>query len=101
MSPCAVHKWPLFSSDWKDVMAKTEKTETSTNGFLDVTKAFGDFRLPGLDVEAIVATQRKNLEALTQANQLAVEGVRALAQRQAEIAQQAFAEASALFREWM
>jgi hypothetical protein len=28
-------------------MAKTEKTETSTNGFFDVTKAFGDFRLPG------------------------------------------------------
>ena len=43
------------------------KTETSTNGFFDVTKAFGDLRLPGLDVEAIVATQRKNLEALTQA----------------------------------
>ena len=81
-------------------MAKTEKTETSTHGLFDVTKAFGDVRLPGLDVEAIVATQRKNLEALTQANQLAVEGVRALAQRQAEIAQQAFAEASALFREW-
>ena len=37
---------------------------------------------------------------MTQANQLAVEGVRALAQRQAEIAQQAFAESSALFREW-
>jgi phasin family protein len=65
-----------------------------------VTKAFGEFRLPGLDVEAIVATQRKNLEALTQANQLALEGVRALAQRQTEIAQQAFAEASALFHAW-
>jgi phasin family protein len=79
---------------------KTEKTETSTNAFFDVAKAFGDVRLPGLDVEAIVAIQRKNLEALTEANQLAVEGVRALAQRQAEIAQQAFAEASALFRAW-
>jgi phasin family protein len=76
------------------------KTETSTNGFFDVTKAFGDFRLPGLDVDAVVATQRKNLAALTQANQLAVEGVRALAERQAEIAQQAVEEASALFREW-
>ena len=76
------------------------KTEASKNGFFDVTKAFGDFRLPGLDVEAVMATQRKNLEALAQANQLAVEGARALAQRQAEIAQQAFAEVSALFREW-
>lgn len=76
------------------------KTGTSDNGFFDMTKAFGEFRLPGLDVEAVVATQQKNLEALTQANQLAVEGVRALAQRQAEIAQKAFAEASALVREW-
>jgi phasin family protein len=76
------------------------KTETSANGLFDVTKAFGDFRLPGLDVEAIVATQRKNLEALVQANQLAVEGIRALAQRQAEIARQAFDEASTLVREW-
>lgn len=76
------------------------KTETSANGFFDVTKAFGDFRLPGLDVEAIVAIQRKNLEALAQANQLAVEGIRALAQRQAEIAQQALDEASTLVREW-
>jgi phasin family protein len=76
------------------------KNGTSDTGFFDMTKAFGEFRLPGLDVEAVVATQRKNLEALTQANQLAAEGVRALAQRQAEIAQQAFAEASALLREW-
>ena len=76
------------------------KTETSTNGFFDVTKAFGDLRLPGLDVEAAVATQRKNLEALTKANQLAIEGARALAERQAEIARQAVEEASALFREW-
>jgi phasin family protein len=81
-------------------MAKTEKTEASTHGSFDVTKAFGEFRLPGLDVEAIVATQRKNLEALTEANKLAIEGVRALAQRQAEIAQQAFADASALFHAW-
>jgi phasin family protein len=91
----------VFSpSNWKVAMAKTEKTETSTHGLFDVTKAFGDVRLPGLDVEAIVAIQRKNLEALTQAGQLAMEGVRALAQRQAEIAQRAFADASALLHAW-
>jgi phasin family protein len=76
------------------------KNGTSDTGFFDMTKAFGEFRLPGLDVEAVVTTQRKNLEALTQANQLAAEGVRALAQRQVEIAQQAFQETSALLREW-
>jgi hypothetical protein len=75
-------------------------TDASTNGVFDVTKAFGDFGLPGLDVEAIVAIQRKNLEALAQVGQLVVESVRAMAQRQAEIAQEGLAETSALFREW-
>ena len=93
-------------------MAKTEKTETSKNGFaevakafdvskaFEVTKAFGEFRLPGIDVEAVAQSQRKNLEALTQANQLAVEGVQSLARRQVEIARQAVDEAQAVLREW-
>ena len=77
-------------------MAKTE----SKNGFFDVAKVFGDFRLPGIDVDAIAAAQRKNFEALTQANQFAVEGLRAVAKRQAEIAQKTIEEASALVRDW-
>jgi len=75
-------------------MAKTE----SKNGFFDVAKAFGDFRVPGIDVDAIVAAQRKNFEALTQVNQFAVEGLRTVAKRQAEIAQQTIEEASAIGR---
>ena len=71
-SHCAAHKSPLSSRRAKEIMAKTE----SKNGFFDVAKAFGDFRLPGIDVDAIVAAQRKNFEALTQANQFAVEGLR-------------------------
>jgi phasin family protein len=67
---------------------------------MDVGKAFAGFTFPGLDVESIVAAQRKNLEALTQANQLAVEGVQALARRQVEIAREAVDEVSSLVREW-
>jgi phasin family protein len=67
---------------------------------MDVSKAFAGFQLPGLDVESIVAAQRKNLEALTQANQLAVEGVQALARRQVELAREAVDEVSSLVREW-
>jgi phasin family protein len=74
--------------------------KTSKNGFSDVSNAFGDFRVPGIDVDAIVAAQRKNFEALTQANQFAVEGLRTLAKRQAEIAQQTIEGASALVRDW-
>jgi phasin family protein len=68
--------------------------------FPDFTKTFSEFRLPGIDVEAVVTSQRKNVEALTQANQLAAEGLRALAERQVAIARQAVDEASALMREW-
>ena len=45
----------------------------------DVTKMFADFRFRPFDVEALWAAQRRNIEALSQANQLAVEGVQALA----------------------
>lgn len=67
---------------------------------MDVGKAFAGFSFPGLDLESLVAAQRKNIEALTQANQLAVEGVQAVARRQVEIARQAVDEASSLLREW-
>ena len=65
----------------------------------DVTKAFAGFQIPGFNVEAMMASQRKNVEALTQANQLALEGAQALARRQVEIAREALEEASALFHE--
>jgi phasin family protein len=80
----------------KEIMAKTV---TAGNGFFDAAKAFGDFRIPEFDVQAIVDVQRKNFEALTRANQLALEGMRSVAQRQAEIVQQAFEEASGLLRD--
>ena len=46
-----------------------------------------------------MACQRRNIEALSQANQLAVEGVQAVARRQIEIARQAFEDVSVLLRE--
>jgi phasin family protein len=48
--------------------------------------------LPGLDVDALLQAQRKNLEALTKANALVVEGVQAVAKRQSEIMTQSMAE---------
>lgn len=60
----------------------------------DITKALGDVKIPGFDMEAAVAAQRKNIEALTAANQAAVQGLQAVAQRQAEILSQAISEVS-------
>lgn len=53
------------------------KTTGSKQEPVDLSKVFGELRFPGFDVEAIMQTQRKNLEALTEANRLAVEGVQA------------------------
>ena len=65
----------------------------------DVTKIFADFRFRPFDVEAAWAAQRRNMEALSQANQAAVEGVHALARRQIEMTREAFEGFSTLWRE--
>jgi phasin family protein len=65
----------------------------------DVTKLMADFRFKPLDFETLMAAGRRNIEALTQANQLAIEGVQAVTRRQIEIARQTLDEASALFRD--
>lgn len=71
------------------------------NPFLDfdVTRMVGEFRMPGVDTEALLAAQRRNIEALTKANQLAAEGVQAVMKRQAEILRQTMEEASRMMGE--
>ena len=51
------------------------------------------------DVGALVTSQRKNIEALTQANQYAVEGVQKVLHRQFEIAGQTLDDLSAMVRD--
>jgi phasin family protein len=65
----------------------------------DVTRMFADFRFRPFDIEAVWAAQRRNMEALSQANQAAVEGVHALARRQIEMTREAFEGFSTLVRE--
>lgn len=67
----------------------------------DVTKLMAEFKVPGVDMDTILSTQRKNIEALTKANQLAIEGMQTVARRQAEILRGGFEEASALMRDLM
>jgi phasin family protein len=62
----------------------------------DMTKMLGDIKIPGFDMDAIMTAQRKNIEALTAANQAAVQGMQAVAQRQAEILSQAMNEVSSI-----
>lgn len=58
----------------------------------DVTKMMAAFKVPAFDVEAMLASQRKTIEAMAEANRTAMEGVQAVARRQAEIMQQTAAD---------
>ena len=57
---------------------------------VDVTKVFGEFRMPEVEVEALLASQRKNLEAAAAVSQLAFDGFQLLTKRQAELAKGCF-----------
>ena len=58
----------------------------------DFSKMTKDMNIPTVDIDAVVKTQQKNIEALTVANQAATESVKALAQRQTEILQKTMKE---------
>jgi phasin family protein len=59
---------------------------------MDFTKVMADFKFPAVDMEAVMASQRKNIEAFTAANKVALEGAQAIAKRNMEIVQGAVAE---------
>jgi phasin family protein len=76
---------------------------TPTNPFLenDFTKIFSEFKVPGFDMQALIATQRRNIEAVSHANQLAVEGVQAVMRRQGEILRQMVEESTNSLKDMM
>lgn len=59
---------------------------------MDFTKVMADFKFPAMDVEAMLATQRRNIEVFSAANKVALEGAQAVAKRHMEIVQSAVAE---------
>jgi phasin family protein len=59
----------------------------------DFTTLMKDFKLPGVDLATIMDREKKNIEALTEANRIAFEGWQALVHRQAEILQESIKRA--------
>jgi phasin family protein len=61
--------------------------------FGEFGKLFADLKLPAVpDIEAFVTASRRNMETLTAANRVALEGAQAVARRHTEIVQQSMAE---------
>ena len=72
--------------------ATTQSDSIGSSAAKKASAAFGDlgklvekFKIPGIDLAAIIESQRKDMEALAQANREAYEGIKALAQRRNEI----------------
>ena len=76
-------------------MAKTEMP------FMDVNQLLEQFKVPGVDVSAIIEARRKDIEALVTANRQAFEGMQLLGQRQAEMLHEAMAEWQAATKDMM
>jgi phasin family protein len=69
-------------------------------GKFDVSQIMQDLKVPGIDVNALMEAQRKNIEAVTAANKAAIDGMQSVAKRQAEIMAQSFHEVSNLAQEF-
>ncbi len=73
-------------------MENTKMPQGAGMPFVDMNQIFSQLKIPGVDLSAIFEARRKDIEALTQVNQHAYEGVQALVRREAEMMQQAVAE---------
>jgi phasin family protein len=74
-------------------MAENETPKPGTGTpFPDIAGILGQLKIPGVDVNAIVESGRKDIEALTQANRQAYESMQALARREAEMLSQTVTE---------
>ena len=60
--------------------------------FTDFAELMKGYQLPGVDWQELMASQQKNITALTRANQLLLEGAQAVMQREVEILQKSMAE---------
>jgi phasin family protein len=74
---------------------------TSTESFLDPAKLGEELKnvlrgakLPGVDVDALVASEQKNVEAVTEASRTTFESMQAIGKRQIEIFQETINEAT-------
>jgi phasin family protein len=70
--------------------------ETDFSKYMDMSKMMGEFKMPSVNMDAIMASHRKNLETCAAVTQAACETMQTLARRQAEWMRQGFEEATSM-----
>lgn len=78
----------------------SEAMQQAQSAAEDFARMFADIKLPAApDMEALLAAHKRNMDTLTSANRIALEGAQAVAKRQMEIMQQTMAELGETMRE--
>lgn len=74
---------------------------SGTNGdaLFDVRRMMSEWKMPNFDIEAMAQCQRRNIEALTHANQVALEGTQTWMRRNLELARQSIEDLQAMWSE--
>jgi len=87
---------PRRAADAPPEAAAHDPKPTVETWFPDIAQMMQHARLPQIDLESVMNAQRRNIEALVAANQEAYQGMQRLAQRQAQILQEAVEEWQAI-----
>jgi phasin family protein len=70
-----------------------------TTMLTDFIKTMEQFKLPGIDMAAIMEARRKDFEALAAANQTALQGMQTLGEKQAEILRTTLTELQSMMQQ--
>ncbi len=82
-----------------EVNVAADTDDKSNPAMPDFAGMLSRMQLPGMpDMDSVLAAHRKNLETLTAANRIALEGAQAVARRNMEIMQQTMSELSETVR---
>jgi phasin family protein len=72
-----------------------------TTSYIEMLRKFGsDLGLPKLNVDELLQTQKKNIDALGQSAKVAAQGAQSVAHKQREVLEAGLREAAALAREY-
>ena len=75
-------------------------TEAGMAGMAEFTRMFSEMKFPAMpDMEAFLPAHRRNMETLSAANRVALEGAQTVAKRHMEIVQQTMQEMTETIRE--
>ena len=87
-----------FNKATQDVSKRS--AEAGMAGMAEFTRMFGELKFPMMpDMEMFLAAHRRNMETLSAANRVALEGAQTVAKRHMEIVQQTMSEMTDTIRE--